>query len=94
MALFLHCLCYILIVVLVNHVSVNWKFPYSKLSMEMKPCHKSGYLDMCGLIKPIAYLRDDKKWWMINEIKYMEKKAVLILLAHCTAHMGAVNTEL
>jgi hypothetical protein len=46
------------------------------------------------LIKPVAYLRDDKKWCMIDEIKYMEKKAILMLLAHCTSHMDAVNIEL
>jgi hypothetical protein len=31
---------------------------------------------------------------MIAEIKYMEKKAVLILLGHCISHMGALNIEL
>jgi hypothetical protein len=31
---------------------------------------------------------------MKDEIKYMEKKAVLILLAHCISHMDALNTEL
>jgi hypothetical protein len=31
---------------------------------------------------------------MVDEIKYMEKKSVLILLAVCTSHMDALNIEL
>jgi hypothetical protein len=31
---------------------------------------------------------------MIDEIKYMEKNVVLILLAHCISHMDAPNIEL
>jgi len=31
---------------------------------------------------------------MIDEIKYMEIKAVLILLAHCISHVGDLNIEL
>jgi hypothetical protein len=31
---------------------------------------------------------------MIDEIKYMEKKAVLILLAHCISQLDGLNIEL
>jgi hypothetical protein len=30
---------------------------------------------------------------MIDEIKYMEKKAILILPAHCMSLMDAINIE-